>query len=192
MTQEVMQLVNTYGYWLMAFGALIEGETFLLAGGIAASQGMLHVPGLIVLAIVGSVIHDNAFFALGRFGGRAILDRKPSWHDKAEATLKLFDRYGVWLIIALRFMYGFRTIIPTVIGMSPISYIKFIIFDIIGGFLWSSTFILGGFYFGKAIELAFKSLHHYEVWFGRVAIFAIIFAIIIAVFWVWFKKRRKR
>ena len=152
MSPEVQHLLITYGYWLMAFGAIIEGETFLIAGGIAAHKGLFHLEGLILLAVVGSTLHDVFFFLLGRFGGHEFVKRKPKLYERVEGTLVTFEKYGVWLIIALRFAYGLRTMIPTVLGMSHITFRKFLFFDIIGGILWSCTFILGGYFFGAVID----------------------------------------
>lgn len=144
----------------MAFGAIIEGETFLVAGGLAAHAGLFHLWGLIALAIVGSTVHDCTLFFIGRFFGKTLVQRKPQFYAKVRGILKLFEKYGVLIIIALRFAYGLRTIIPTVLGMSTISAKKFIFFDIIGGFLWSCTFILGGYIFGAAID---KFLADFEI-----------------------------
>ena len=74
--QDMHQLILDYGYWLMFFGALIEGETFLIAGGVAAQQGILHLYGLIALAFFGSTLHDCAFFFLGRYAGSWMLEKK--------------------------------------------------------------------------------------------------------------------
>jgi membrane protein DedA with SNARE-associated domain len=35
------QLIDTYGYWAILVGTLLEGETILLLGGFAAYQGYL-------------------------------------------------------------------------------------------------------------------------------------------------------
>jgi membrane protein DedA with SNARE-associated domain len=157
---EVLQLIHQYGYWLMAFGAIIEGETFLVAGGIAAHAGLFHVWGLIALALVGSTAHDCFFFIIGRIFGKEIIKRRSQLYIKAEGILNLFEKYGVLIIIALRFAYGLRTIIPAVLGMSHISAKKFLFYDIIGGVLWSSTFIGGGYIFGAAIT---KFLSEFEI-----------------------------
>jgi membrane protein DedA with SNARE-associated domain len=157
---EVFQLIQQYGYWLMAFGAIIEGETFLVAGGVAAHAGLFHLWGLIALALVGSTIHDCALFFIGRFFGNAIVKSKPQLYARAEGILSLFERYGVLIIIALRFAYGLRTVIPTVLGMSQISAKKFIFYDIIGGIIWSCTFVLAGYIFGAAIN---KFLEDFEI-----------------------------
>lgn len=157
---DVFALIKQYGYWLMAFGAIIEGETFLVAGGVAAHAGFFHLSGLIALALLGSTFHDCTLFFAGRFFGKALIKRKPQMYAKVHGILHLFDKYGVLIIIALRFAYGFRTIIPSVLGMSPISAKKFIFYDIIGGIIWSCTFILGGYIFGAAID---KFLNDFEL-----------------------------
>ncbi len=191
MTQESLHLIQVYGYWLMAFGALIEGESFLLLGGVAASQGLLHLPGLILLALVGSTIHDHIFYLIGYFGGKPLLHRFKSWEEKSKKGLKLVDKYGVWLILSLRFLYGLRTIIPIVIGMSPVRYYKFLFFDFLGGILWSCFFVLGGYYFGIALEKIIREIEYYEswVWMGLVIGF---FVLVIFGVLIYFIRRRIR
>ena len=188
---QILQLIQQYGYWLMAFGAIIEGETFLVAGGVAAQAGLFHLWGLIALALVGSTIHDCTLFFIGRFFGKAIIKKRPLLHAKAQGVLGLFEKYGVLIIIGLRFAYSFRTIIPSVLGMSKIPTKKFLFYDLIGGILWSSTFIVGGYIFGAAIN---KFLGDLEM-ASEVPFYIAIGAVILgsAVFFVFIKffKRNK-
>lgn len=179
MTAEYQHLIHVYGYWLMAFGAIIEGETFLLAGGIAASQGLLHLPGLILLALVGSTLHDHFFYLIGYFGGKPLLRRFKSLEQKSHQGLILVDRYGIGLILALRFLYGFRTVLPVILGMSPIRYYKFLLFDVVGGVLWSAFFIIGGYYFGKALERIIHKLEYYEAQAWMIALGGLIFLVVL-------------
>lgn len=193
MTPEIQHLLMTYGYWLMAFGAIIEGETFLIAGGIAAHECLFHLEGLILLALVGSTLHDVFFFLLGRYGGHEFIKRKPQIYARAEKMLDSFEKYGVWLIIGLRFAYGLRTIIPTVLGMSHITFRKFLFFDIIGGILWSCTFILGGYFFGELLArfLGTFDLYSEDAFYVLIGIFVaggISYFIIKRIF----KKRKKQ
>lgn len=190
MTPEIQHLLTQYGYWLMAFGAIIEGETFLVAGGIAAHKGIFHLEGLIVLAMVGSTIHDVFFFLLGRFGGYGFVKHKPQMYAKVEGMLDTFQKYGVWLIIGLRYAYGLRTLIPTVLGMSHISFKKFLFFDLIGGFLWSCTFVLGGYFFGTLLD---RFLDVFDIYSADT--FYLIVAVAIVIFgagFVFFQKRISR
>lgn len=189
MTPELHHLISTYGYWLMAFGALIEGETFLVAGGIAAHQGIFKLEGLILLALVGSTVHDVFFFMVGRFFGHKIIQYRPQYFAKVEGLLSKFEKYGVWVIVGLRFAYGLRTIIPAVLGMCPLSFKKFLFFDLIGGIIWSSTFILGGYFFGAVIEhfLVAFDLYSKNTFYAFVGLSVVVLT---AGYFIW-KKYRK-
>ena len=184
-------LIATYGYWLMMFGALIEGETFLVAGGIAASAGMLHLPLLMLLALVGSTIHDNFFFSLGRFFGHKILEKKPLWAEKSDRVLRLFEKYGDFLIIALRFAYGFRTIIPTALGISEIPWLRFFLVDVIGGALWSVVFVGGGYFFGQGLIKLVHLLHGYEKIAFRIVVVLVVL-VVLGLIIAWWTKRQKK
>jgi len=184
---------QTYGYWVMLFGSLIEGETFLVAGGVAAHQGYFSVPILIGMAFVGSCIHDFFFFFLGRFAGDHLLSKMKRYREKSARVLALFDRYGVLIILGLRFAYGLRTIIPTVIGMSPISKRKFMIFDMIGGIIWSTFFVMAGYFFGAALHAFLADVSTFEIWIYRIlAIFVFTALIGLLAWWIFIKYIKKQ
>lgn len=151
MSPDYINLLQHWGYWLMFVAAIIEGETFLVIGGIAASTAMLNLPLVFILALIGCMLHDGLLFILGRLSGQRILTRKPNWQPKVERITRLLEKYDWMLIIAFRFAYGLRTIIPFALGMSRISATKFFIFDFIGGIIWVSVFLFSGYYFGNAI-----------------------------------------
>ncbi|MCF6808234.1 DedA family protein [Thiotrichales bacterium 19S9-12] len=194
MSAEWLALIETWGYWLMAFGAIIEGETFLIIGGIAAAHDMLHLPGLILLAIVGCVIHDAFFFYSGRLFGRQIVERFPKIQSKIEKVTRLLEKYDAGLIIAFRFMYGVRTIIPFALGISKISNLKFMFFDTIGAILWSTFFVVGGYYFGQGLIILIQKLDLgpfiREHWIVSTALL-IVFIFFVYFLVIWLRKRRK-
>ncbi|MFT6836241.1 MAG: membrane protein DedA with SNARE-associated domain [Francisellaceae bacterium] len=191
MSPEWQILINTWGYWLMAFGAIIEGETFLIIGGIAAANGLLHLYGLILLAIIGCLIHDGFFFYLGRFGGAKILQKKPFWQSKIERVTRLLDKYDFWFIIAFRFAYGLRTIIPFALGLSKISIFKFTVFDLIGAIIWSIFFIVGGYYFGQGLMVVMHklSLTDYVKHHWLISTLALVSFLVVSTFLVYSVKK---
>ena len=190
MDQTMQQLISQYGYWLMAFGALAEGESFLIAGGIAAKHGLLSIPGLIALAWLGSTVHDCFFFFLGRYAGQWLLRKRPNWNAKIRRVDKVIDRYGSWTVIIMRFLYGIRMIIPTALGMTPMKTSKFIIFDIIGGGIWSTVFVVGGYLFGEVLDVLLHQLSQYENWIGELLILFLIICGVIFFIWLWRRKRK--
>ena len=198
MSPEMQELLSHWGYWLMLFGALIEGEVFLIAGGIAAHNGIFQPIGLIALAIVGSMIHDHIFFYIGRFTRFEVIlwsyKKKLSsyrrFKKKINKGLALFDKYGVILVIGFRFMYGLRTIVPTIVGLSPISKTRFFFLDLIGAALWSCVFVLGGYYFGGAVTGMFKKIHDkLNLSWPVLIIIAVVTIIVIMAIYIFTKKK---
>ncbi|WP_395946472.1 DedA family protein [Caedibacter taeniospiralis] len=197
MSPEHIALIQQWGYWLMFGAAIIEGETFLVLGGVAASAGMLDLGWIILLSIIGCLLHDSILFYLGRYIGPKILIRKPNWQPKVERISLMINKYNFWLILGFRFAYGLRTIIPFALGMSRISNMKFFIFDTFGAIVWVLVFLLGGYYFGSVLEIVLHKLalthlarKHWVI--SIIVLFSIIFAISFLFVRLWKRQARKR
>jgi len=74
--------LNHYGLLAVLFFVLIEdfgipvpGETILIAASIYAGSGRLNVVAVGVIGFVAAVTGDNIGFAIGHFGGRALVLR---------------------------------------------------------------------------------------------------------------------
>ncbi len=79
------------------------------------------------------------------------------------------------MILSFRFLYGLRTVAPFVIGMSPVSAKKFILFNAVGAFAWAVAVGSGGYIFGQALEIFIGKLKHYEgVVFVAIAIISVL------------------
>jgi membrane protein DedA with SNARE-associated domain len=155
-------LIETYGYWAVLAGTLLEGESVLLLAGFAAHRGYLDLPTVVGVAIAGSFIGDQAWFFLGRRNGARLLVRFPKYAAPAARAQALLARYHMPLILSVRFLYGLRTVLPFVIGMSDISTPRFQVLNFGGAVLWSVTITAGGYLFGHAVEYVLGDLRHYE------------------------------
>ena len=67
------ELIETYGYWVVFGGTLLEGESVLLLAGFAAHRGLLELHTVIGVAIFGSFLGDQLLFFLGRYQGAKLL-----------------------------------------------------------------------------------------------------------------------
>jgi membrane protein DedA with SNARE-associated domain len=61
-------------------------------------------------------------------------------------------------------MYGLRTVLPFVIGMSKADPKKFVFLNFLGAVLWATLFGMAGYLFGHFIELIFGDIRKYEHW----------------------------
>ena len=180
-------LVDAYGYLAVLVGTFLEGETILVLGGFAAARGYLGLPWVILAAFIGSLCGDQLFFFLGRWHGKAILSKRPTWKSRVNNAQKLLERFRIPLILTFRFLYGLRTVAPFVIGMSSVPTVEFIFLNAAGALVWAAAVGTGGYLFGSALEILIGNIKHYEI-----QILGAIATIGVLIWVVYFYRRRKR
>ena len=181
------RLIDTYGYWAILVGTFFEGETVLILGGFFASRGYLNLPWVLLVAFIGSLCGDQLFFFLGRKYSGRILARLHSWQNRIDRVHKLLERFQTSLIIIYRFMWGFRSVTPFVIGTSPIPYRRFILLNVLAALLWALAIGTGGYLFGSALQAFMGDLKKYE--------FEILIAVATTGLGIWiihFSRRRRQ
>jgi membrane protein DedA with SNARE-associated domain len=176
---DLGSLIETHGYWVLAAGCLLEGETILVLAGLAAERGYLHPFGVVVVASITAFIGDQILFWLGRWRGPALLARWPSVAAKAGRVHDLIHRYHTPVIIGMRFAYGLRIPAPILIGMSPVPALRFAVINAFGAILWACIVGGLGWLSGRLAETVFGDIKHIEVWLflGLVAVAATIWLI---------------
>ena len=172
-------LIETHGYWVLALGCLLEGETILVLAGLAAERGYLHPFGVVVVASVTAFIGDQILFWLGRWRGPALLARWPSVAAKAGRVHDLIHEYHWLVIIGMRFAYGLRIPGPILIGTSQLPALRFAVINAFGAVLWA--FVVGGLGWlsGRLAETVFGDIKHIEIWLfvGLLAVAAAIWLV---------------
>jgi membrane protein DedA with SNARE-associated domain len=165
----------------------MEGETILVLGGLAAFQGFLSLPGVILAAFTGSLCGDQLYFFLGRWYNQALLVKRPTWRDRVAKAERLLNRFRTPLILIFRFLYGLRTVTPFVIGMSTVPTRKFVLLNGIGALVWAVAVGLLGYVFGGIIETVIGNIKHYQI-----EVFGGIAAISLCVWAIYFYRRKRR
>jgi membrane protein DedA with SNARE-associated domain len=159
---HLQALIQHYGYLAVFIGALLEGETILVMAGFLSHEGYLNLAGVMAVAAFGGFLGDQFFFALGRFRGRQILARFPSIQARAARVGALVVRHQNWLIVFIRFMYGLRVAGPILLGMTPVSHLRFAVVNLLGAMIWAALIGGAGYLFGQAVELFLHDAQRYE------------------------------
>ena len=58
---NISELISQYGYWALFAGTLLEGETWLILAGFAAHQGYLQLHWVMLIAMTGGFLGDQAY-----------------------------------------------------------------------------------------------------------------------------------
>lgn len=155
-------IITTYGYPALFAGVFLEGETVLILAGYLAHQGYMTLPWVVAVSFMGALLYTQLFFLIGHHGGRSFIDRKPQRQLKAQQIRSLLDRHETSLLIGFRFLYGFRTLTPFVIGLSGFNPQRFITMNLFGTIAWTVVYAVIGYLFGHVLELFLDDIKRHE------------------------------
>ncbi len=162
MQQFLKDALETHGYWVLFIGTFLEGETILLIAGFLAFQGYLQISGVILTAFAGSFCGDQVYFYLGRRHGRSLLKRFHFIARRFRESLRLIERYGSLVAFTSRFTYGFRIVLPIILGVTKLSPRTFFLINLASALAWATIFSLAGYLFGKSATLFLTDIKKYE------------------------------
>lgn len=174
MNLDLPALIQSHGYLVLVIGCLLEGETLLALAGFAAHEGYLHLPTVIAVAAAAGFVGDQIFFWIGRRHGDWALARLPSVSTHVQRVHRLVERWGVLVVVLVRFAYGLRIAGPVIIGTSRFSAVQFAIYNALGAVLWATLIASLGWLFGRTIERLLGDIHRFELWALGLALVAFV------------------
>jgi len=136
-------------------GFVIPGEIGVLLGGVLANQHKLPLWAALVAGIAGAVIGDSVGYEVGKRYGERLLNKipnrvlKPEHLDKAEDSIR---RQGGRAVFVGRFTTALRVLVPGLSGMSRLPYRTFLAWNLAGGVLWATAFVLLGYVAGSQYQ----------------------------------------
>ncbi len=136
------------------FGFFFPGDSLLFTAGFLASQGYMPLGWLLIGTFLAAVIGDSVGYAFGRKAGPAIFTKEDSVFFSKKHIIRaqhFFEEHGKKTVILARFMPIIRTFAPIVAGIGSMPYKTFLMFNIIGGFLWTWLMLWLGYGLGSII-----------------------------------------
>ena len=170
-------LLQQYGYPLIFFGTLVEGETLLMLGGYFAHKGYLSLGPVIATAFVGAVCGDQLFFYIGRHHAKRLLGRFPKLRDRVNVALSRIENHQVKVVLGMRFLWGLRIALPIALGLSNMRTRRFVWLNLLSAAVWSNVFAIVGYAAGEIVRQLEADLHRYENWIAAVLVLAAIAAL---------------
>ena len=146
-------------------GFFLPGDSLLVTAGVVAADKTsgLHVMWLLPLVTLCAIAGDQVGYWIGRTMGERLYQREDSRFFKKSHLMRaheFYDKYGSRTIIMARFMPIVRTFCPPVAGAAKMSYTRYLLFDIVGGFLWVWSMILLGYTLGSTVPNIDKRIHY--------------------------------
>jgi len=190
--QFLREYLQTHGYWVLFVWTFLEGEAGLVLAGFFAFQGYFTLPGVIATSFAGAVCGDQFYFYLGRLKGSFLVGHSHALARKFRKALRLIEKYGSFVAFISRYTYGFRIVLPIILGMTPFPSLKFFWLNILSALVWAIIFALAGYLFGTGASLVVEDVSRYEHYL------ILILAGLIACMWLshfvhsWWRRRPAR
>jgi membrane-associated protein len=144
----------------LLIGFFLPGDTLLfLAGAVTVAGSDPHLPlaGVLIGTALASIVGAQVGWLIGAKAGPKIFDRPRSRlfdpHNVARAH-RLLERfhYSVAIVVS-RFVPVVRTFINPVCGVAEISARAFLVWNIVGGILWTQLVVLLGRALGPKVHI---------------------------------------
>ena len=126
-----------------SLGIPLPGEIALVSAALLTATGVTNVWWVAIAASAGAIIGDSIGYAIGRRGGRPLLERLgrrfpahlgPPQLARAET---IFQKWGVWAIFFGRFIALLRILAGPLAGALRVPYPRFLIANAAGGIVWA-------------------------------------------------------
>ena len=179
-------IVARFGYPALFVGAVLEGETALLIGAALAQQGLLDVKAMLLASALGAFAGDQFFFYLGRIKGAAFIGRLPTWKRKIHKAVSRLERHRVLVILAYRFIYGMRAVIPFLLGAGMMRAVTFTVLSAASAVAWAVAIGSAGYGLGEAAQrfMVQGRVIQQRVLLGAAVLVVLVLAI------CWWRRRR--
>jgi membrane protein DedA with SNARE-associated domain len=177
--------LDRFGYaalgliFLEDFGVPVPGETVLIIAAVYAGTGRFNIWLVALLGFVAAVAGDNVGFAIGHFGGRALVERFGKYifitPERLDKTAAFFDRHGGKVIVIARFVEGLRQANGIIAGTTGMHWKRFLPFNMLGAALWVGVWVSIGYFSGSHIDTIYNTATRYEAYLGiAVGLFIVV------------------
>ncbi|RSS80363.1 DedA family protein [Streptomyces sp. WAC06614] len=156
---------------LESLGIPLPGEIILVSSALLASQhGSVDPLVLGICASTGAIVGDSIGYAIGRRGGKPLLERlgrrfpKHFGEQNVSMAERSFEKWGMWAVFFGRFVALLRIFAGPLAGVLRMPYWKFLIANVFGGILWAGGTTAVIYYVGIVAEAWLKRFS----WLGLV------------------------
>lgn len=162
MAEWIYEVLRSSGYagvtFLMALENIfppIPSEVIMGLGGIAVARGDMSLVPLLMFGTLGATLGNYVLFLgsdrLGYEKCQPLVERWGRWltleWSDIERSGHFLRRHGHWVVLFMRFMPMFRTVISIPAGLAHMGHVRFLVFTAIGSAIWNALLVLAARWF---------------------------------------------
>lgn len=175
--EQVIVLLQNYGYFAMLPLAVIEGPILSVIGGFFVTLGIFNPFAVYVIVVVGDIIGDSICYVAGRFGGAPFIR---AWGPRFGATPERvavigarFSDKPIQTVVASKLIHGIGFTGLVTAGIVHVPYLRFISTCAVITLGQAAFFLVIGLLFGQAYKAIGAALD-YGAAIGVAAVFLVV------------------
>lgn len=146
---DAERLLSQHGLAAVLAGTFLEGEAVLLAAGVLAARGLLPTLGVWSAAALGGWVGHVTWFSLARLtGSRSVLAPLLRWPPFAARLARanvVTQRHPTAAMVILQYLYGVRLVGAFALGLTTISWSRFLVTEAFNCLVWAAIFTATGY-----------------------------------------------
>lgn len=151
----VLSFISSMGLPVGSELAIIGGGA--LASGLVPGEGKpLSLAVVIILAVLGEVLGSGAGYAIGRYGGRPLVDRAGKYllltHKDLDRAEAWFARRGEPVVFFGRFIPLLRSFVSFAAGLGEMAIGKFFLYTVVACAIWCTALSTIGYNLGRTYD----------------------------------------
>jgi membrane protein DedA with SNARE-associated domain len=171
----MQSIIHHYGYWGLLFLSILTSACFPIPSEVAygfagalctnaiTGHAQFNVASVILVGTLGSLIGSIIAYEVGRYAGRAIVDRWGKWllltHKDLDAAERWFDKYGDASVLIGRVIPVIRSFLSVPAGLAEMNRVRFAVLTTIGSAVWVALITGLGYAAGKNWNHVSKDFH---------------------------------
>ena len=173
-------------------GAPVPAAPLLVVAGGLAAGGQLSLAAAFAVAVLANVLGDAVWFIGGRYHGHRVMrllcrvSLSPDSCVRRSETL--IGRWGGSSLVAAKFVPGVSLVAAPMAGALAMPWRTFLLFELLGGGIWSLAFLALGLVFSREIQRVLDLMSSAGT--SALAVLVLLLAALLA--WRWWRRRRQQ
>ncbi len=151
--EEILNSLSTYGYIILALYSFGGGMAGLAGAGVLSSMGKMDITTSIAIATLFNYIGDNILFYMAQTNKESVMPYVKKFKGRIHArTVLMMRKYGWMVVFFQKYVYGVKTLVPIIMGLSKYDLRKFLILNIFASIVWGFVVGLLSYYFSAVVR----------------------------------------
>lgn len=169
---RIIALLGEYGYAVMLPIAVVEGPAMAMVAGALAAAGQMNPFVACLLLVLADLVGDAGYYALGRYGHGPLFEkiskRLSLTSDRFKPLEKRFHDHD-WKLIMIGKTQALGSVILYFAGASRMSFIRYMVLNLIGTAPKVILFELIGYFLGQSILHSTRYIDYITFVLGGIA-----------------------